>query len=169
MKITIAFTALFFLGASSVNGQVYNSFINCIKPGSIPAGSVDVAGSVSSDACVVSQDPSTIHSPTGQKLIQLQSRCLDTGFRYAYYTAESTNLPGIISGQPGCQCSDTQPPIPGFTRTVDTIGDFTCNTPTDFQAYLLRTSNRFDGCSRGGNGESCSWFSSLFTLYVTMT
>lgn len=153
MKFSTVFTTLLLLGASSVNGQLYNSFINCITSGSVPSGTVNIAGSSSSDSCMVSP-PSMVSRPTGQKLIQLQSQCLNTNFRYAYYTAQSTNLPGITSGQPGCQCSNTQPPISGFTRTVDTVGDFTCNTPTDYQAYLLRTSNRFDGCSQGGGGKS---------------
>ena len=81
----------------------------------------------------------------------IQTQCLTNNFRYAYFTA-SSNLPETTAGQSACSCSDIQPPIKGFTRTVDTVGDYTCNTPTDFQAFLLRTTNRFDGCSQGGNG-----------------
>jgi hypothetical protein len=150
MRFIALLGATVLLSTTTVTAQLYNSFINCIDAGSVPTGRINTAGAASRDDCVVSGEPV---SRLWMIAKAQQTQCLSTNFRYAYYTT-SSSLAGTTAGGSACSCSNTQPPIVGFRRTVDTIGDITCNNPADFQAFLLRTTNRFDGCSRGGGGES---------------
>lgn len=57
MKLSVTLLSVsILLSAPNVLGQtIYNSFINCISPASVPSGTVSIgAGAATSDACVVS-------------------------------------------------------------------------------------------------------------------
>lgn len=55
MKLIMLLSACIALGASGTLAQVYNSFINCVRPSGTPNGNINTgAAASSSDACIVS-------------------------------------------------------------------------------------------------------------------